>query len=559
MNLIRFLFNFFSLSPVLTREKMSHETKKVDTKKSIFAIPNRALALPNYSKLACRLMEIAYMCRDYQNKIAQLASASISLLHPPSLSVCKSPSPPSSNSFCALYPGCSSYVLFYLEDSPFDLDPAHPNTTTEEQLEKISKSHLPQITSLLIAVEFPGMLEIYDVCTVPVKRGKKHMSSILDFLIAHASQPSIWLGVRIDNPMFDLVVKIYARHHFQSPQLQNKTPHLPTPLSFDIIGMTYSASLPVSSPEQVIEMCKKIKQGYKSCSLPIHIHQNVLEPLRRGLLFLEYETTGSFVKDKTITIQNKDRPSQTKSVSNLIVNNVLLVGSRSESVSLPLFDRYMITFHTHPISCYQEQKVCVGWASGEDLVHIMYAYPSLKKHYVWTQEGMYSLQLSPSFQRMYASLSPAGIKAIADVVKLQFQLTHPFRAIEFQEMSQQEPIVIIGRWITFCNSYTYSKLFESIVTPEPLRRPTPTEFEQYEQLVQVVRKTCPAPSSLFDIPLFIARIFPWDDIRLHDGILESIELGSECLSLPNLLPGEKGRGETIPDTLVVPNEIYMLL
>ena len=79
---------------------------------------------------------------------------------------------------------------------------------------------------------------------------------------------------------------------------------------------------------------------------------------------------------------------------------------RGESMSTDA-PKVPFSFHTHPISCNTTLGCYSTWPSGEDMSYIITLYPITLKHYVFTVEGIYSIQLTSDMQTIIYNMGAA--------------------------------------------------------------------------------------------------------------------------------------------------------
>ena len=103
------------------------------------------------------------------------------------------------------------------------------------------------------------------------------------------------------------------------------------------------------------------------------------------LLYKDKEYGGKF----TFPIDERSGIIERISSKRKIITNV----GASDSVQAPMG---IVNFHTHPISCYLDEKTIWGWVSGEDLREcILFGLKGSVAHVVIAVEGVYVVQLNP--------------------------------------------------------------------------------------------------------------------------------------------------------------------
>ncbi len=136
----------------------------------------------------------------------------------------------------------------------------------------------------------------------------------------------------------------------------------------------------------------------------------------------------------------------------------------------------ILNWHSHPISCYKQEKTVWGWASGEDMREsIIYGLRGSACHFIPSIEGLYTIQVNPC-----AVLNLLEIETFVDKYKypkltkyynnwgdflrgfiilsieIYFRSSHIFRTLEY---INSNPDITANDFIKFCNSFELSNLF----------------------------------------------------------------------------------------------------
>jgi len=101
----------------------------------------------------------------------------------------------------------------------------------------------------------------------------------------------------------------------------------------------------------------------------------------------------------------------------------------SDSVYTP---NNVINFHTHPISAYNSGDTVWGWPSGEDIREsIKFSLAGNKAHLVFSNEGLYTIQISPcKIRKMKELLDDKQRGILIFIIEEYFKTTHNFRGVE---------------------------------------------------------------------------------------------------------------------------------
>jgi hypothetical protein len=180
-------------------------------------------------------------------------------------------------------------------------------------------------------------------------------------------------------------------------------------------------------------------------------------------LYLETEKSGTFSINTETKGTDKD---------------ITIIHGDKDSVETPLS---LVNYHTHPISCYVQEKCVYGWLSGEDIREcIIFALQGTIAHVVCAIEGAYVCQINPCILEtlvklkkedftissgMNALLKKNGIDRIVDFyrgliitcIEVYFRSTHAFRTAKFNKGHK----ICADDYIKFINKFKYSNMFKS--------------------------------------------------------------------------------------------------
>lgn len=278
---------------------------------------------------------------------------------------------------------------------------------------------------------------IYDVCSHhPEKQGygKIIFNSVMQFIKDSAPIAGIqycWLGIKLDNVLFDKVANIYISNGFYKGYM---TEHDPwgQDLNFVIMSLHMSSKKDVVNAmttdielQKVLQLknqyidCLKNDKNYstfrftfdKNCImhlrlLPFASHKKdnnrTVEPVQQNIMDSSMREMGGI-----FTIYNATPSDALNSVYTLSLTTIAEDDSIRYTVSKEELFSVMIsissyTFHTHPIQAYYHYKVLIAPPSGVDVWSFFHSYfiaPKLASfivpqfHATVAIEGIYILSL----------------------------------------------------------------------------------------------------------------------------------------------------------------------
>ena len=114
------------------------------------------------------------------------------------------------------------------------------------------------ITSVAKTLVFPYIIELYDVCTLPIHRNKGYMNLLMTKLVQAFRNKTIWLAIKMDNKDFDTLVKLYHKFGFGNPKLVNKTSQEYV-LDHYVLELSYPI---MERKKDIYEQIKLLKQNH---------------------------------------------------------------------------------------------------------------------------------------------------------------------------------------------------------------------------------------------------------------------------------------------------------
>lgn len=202
-------------------------------------------------------------------------------------------------------------------------------------------------------------------------------------------------------------------------------------------------------------------------------------------------------------------------------NTQELIVGEAASVLIP-FDT--ISFHTHPDLCYITLGCYIGWPSSQDMIFLLTSYFSDKPtllHLVSTAEGIWVMQLTPTFQRILSYLHlnnrNSCIQTIIDLILDKFTKLH-----EMRQLNIVPPLL----------RSKYRRDYEALVKIITLA----DLFELYPDLKSQCSEVIIADGQLYNITLT-----SWDEILTSDKDLDVTLVYLSTLKYPITLPITYGK------------------
>jgi hypothetical protein len=160
----------------------------------------------------------------------------------------------------------------------------------------------------------------------------------------------------------------------------------------------------------------------------------------------------------------------TKTSSTVITTHA----GKTDSVEAP---DSILNWHSHPISCYKQEKTVWGWSSGEDMREsIIFGLRGSACHFIPSVEGLYTIQTNPcvitsllNIDKLVNRKDYPGINIrnwdwgdflrgfIILAVEIYFRSSHIFRTMEYMKKNKN---IKPSDYIIFCNSFKLSNLFK---------------------------------------------------------------------------------------------------
>lgn len=131
----------------------------------------------------------------------------------------------------------------------------------------------------------------------------------------------------------------------------------------------------------------------------------------------------------------------------------------------------LVNFHTHPFSCYNDEKCIFGSPSGEDMRELIrFGLQGNLCHLIFALEGVYVIQVNPCYLKILKEKSfkinekikgDTARGVVAYFIEMYFKSTHGHRSIEYNNFIKKQKGVICQPkdWVNFANNFKLSNFF----------------------------------------------------------------------------------------------------
>jgi hypothetical protein len=262
-------------------------------------------------------------------------------------------------------------------------------------------------------------------------------------VVTHNIQGDIFMDIYTNNPNFDVDVTYFVKYGFIEPKLINKTirlkyvPRPPTKLTLMQIRAAVSS---LKANVLIINM---------------FIPRVVATTLSRCITEIN-EAAGNL------------------SIVKYIDAGVALIGLNSDNIrsgdegSVGLPEKYSpFVFHTHPDHITREFKAFISWPSGQDMMVVALSYMQYRDqlvHFVVSPEGLWSIHITPEFQKLLISLRSKNSypcsQSICDAIyKVFTQFETPRSALQIEAIDRYN---IESQYLSATKNYKLSNLFVDV-------------------------------------------------------------------------------------------------
>ena len=306
-------------------------------------------------------------------------------------------------------------------------------------------------------------VEIYNVCTGTDIRRQGIMKDMLRRTLDNIPINFLWLGVAINNPIFDAVIHLYISVGFEPNQIVIRSPGGVNSI-VPVLGMLFDKSSGISPPpdsNKILLLKNRVEaliQEYITRTdgpvfpyiQPPYIPTTPLyqqpTPLRSQIPFtLPSETckvTFIILKELIKQIRKYYIEGQNTEYGGLMApiaptdqgTYVLGIANRIKGTEGPVYESQIpssyITWHTHPLICYKDERCYIGWPSGQDMSIMITRFiqgPQIY-HILYAYEAIYFIQLSIPMMRILKSIPHICSYYISQMVKYYFAHLEQYRS-----------------------------------------------------------------------------------------------------------------------------------
>ena len=181
----------------------------------------------------------------------------------------------------------------------------------------------------------------------------------------------------------------------------------------------------------------------KNCKLKLDINRGIINKIFQNLQ-QKVEVAGYFDCDN--------------------YNNVVNVKQQNGNADSVYTPNNVINFHTHPVSAYRAASCVWGWPSGEDIREsIKFGLAGNKAHLVFTNEGLYTIQVSPCKLIKLKGLNDAERCVLIFAIEEYFKTTHEFRGTdEVNDLEKNGIFINPYSFIDLVNTFNLSNLEKTV-------------------------------------------------------------------------------------------------
>lgn len=388
-------------------------------------------------------------------------------------------------------------------------------------------SIITHITSQFQMIDFENHAEIYSVCTLPSERKKGNVRQMLSIITKKTTKKILWLGVVLENPMFENVVRLYALFGFSHPFLTNHSlsghyswDHKMLSLVFIKEEDPYGTEKDSKDALIVLNRALRLRKSYylymkhpnDYCLFSYRFTDPTLRFLEEQLREKLAEIGGSVRYISTSLIKDREP------VANISIplNEVVVgVGEPYYTVRPRLEGKNCMVFHTHPNIINMSERVFVTWPSSADMAYTLssFFYHSIVCHMVATMEGIYTINLSHEFITYLSTYVGVNVPCISFFIEHIIKMFTPTEDFRSEGVVERE----IKRVTCTSEQIQQNQCPENPLFREKYYREI---FQNYflkmnDATMSLFLKNYPnicVPPITEDFPLFEVDFFKWSDI-----------------------------------------------
>ena len=273
--------------------------------------------------------------------------------------------------------------------------------TTKETLNKIPKgdARVAYINTKDFVDSIKGFAYIVysrkkKVCEIMGIRGML-LTNILDITLASIpNDTTLWIGIDIRDPSFDIIVKDYISSGFRDPYICKVSP---LGYNFADHGLcmmkindkdSYNAKKDV---EYVLSQFLNNRTG--NCEVTVRFDKNTCEYLQKLTQMGSTENGNGTITQKELAGTFRVDKIEDDLTYILVIDRSSTITGKEEGVPIA---KGLYNFHTHPREAYENHNTNIGWPSAQDYVGFIASIIAYKTilHVVVSIEGLYVIALT---------------------------------------------------------------------------------------------------------------------------------------------------------------------
>lgn len=398
-----------------------------------------------------------------------------------------------------LYCDIDSCFITLVIYSTLDLDSSLDFNSALDYLREDSKT----IRGYLILIVYPNkdLIELIEMCILDTDIFKE----LISYIKSEYDNYNIWIAISpsLKEDKYINIVDILSSNGFGLPILTKNTGVFEQ-LDKPIISMTYYKDI----ESDII----KLKEYIKNTGIYIYKQYNLIAKQCKQQLYFDIEICekiADYINDNReyagifLNIGYIDHHDD--QYINMILSDELVVpGPYIENAELATVHNppiTKVTFHTHPDICYTINECYIGWPSGADMGFVLSNYPNMLKHYVFTKEGVYSIQLSLEMMTLMNKL--LNLDNGSEIVNIiTEQVIKSFTEYEKYRGRKVNLFRVLNEFMRNGSAYSINKLIEETdnVLSEAISE-LGLEFE-------------------YDFTIFILNFYTWKHVKKNKAFID---------------------------------------
>ena len=400
---------------------------------------------------------------------------------------------------------CDGYVVMYV-------DGAKDLKMTFDLLQEMAS----KITSYLVILPFPkiGVMEVYDVCSSVKYRGTGHVQHLIKSIkktVRSDVYKTIWLGIKLDNSMWGIILRVYVNNGFVDPKLTRVTPG-GMQIPFDVMSFTYQNGWPGSITKEklartiILANIQRVLyfQEHSKCFIPIQMNKPLVDYIRKNYIFnKDKQYGGNLYLGKLLEDIADYQGIPFREVLHPIAE--LKTGHGHPYFSIDWgyddnkFPKSKFRFITHPDICYQNLNCFITWPSQVELADVFTNYTSMSilEDFIFTSDGIFSVQLTPECMKWIKSIidqhyldSDSIFDSMANYLldNNMFGTKHDNSNPSFDVMYNKQDFdrnINLASFLTKSNSLTFQHM---ITTDKTLKQRLDMDFQLYPDEAEMFLK-----------------------------------------------------------------------